>query len=342
MSTQPRTAAGSWGLRATVALVVSATALWFAFRGIDGAELYEQLENTRWEIWGLYILSQLAVHLVRVVRWGLLVRPLGDVSWRTVFVAGSLGLPATFFLPLRLGEFVRPAMMGRTPVGFAGGFASVVVERTADGLLNVLLFFAILGTLPEDALAPEVRRLSWVALAFFSGGVVALAFGYFAREVFLKAVKRGLRVVSVGFADRATATLRLFLEGLVALASPSRLLGFVGLTALYWVINGAATWALAESYSGELPLIAGPFAVSVVVFAIMIPAGPAFAGTLEVGFRLGLRPFGVAAGPAAAVALAAHAMQILTFALIAGVGFLSAAPGSLQGLTRRGTAERER
>ena len=120
----------------------------------------------------------------------------------------------------------------------------------------------------------------------------------------------------------------MFLEGLRPLYQPSRLLLFVLLTAVYWGINGLTTTMLAQSYGIDVPLIAGPFAVVIVVFAVTLPAGPAFAGTLQVGFLMGLKPFGVSAADAALVAVAIHMVQIVTQALILGLGFLTADPAA--------------
>ena len=56
----------------------------------------------------------------------------------------------------------------------------------------------------------------------------------------------------------------------------------------------------------------------------MIPAGPAFAGTMEAGFRLGLTPYGVTSSEAAVVAIAAHALHLILMAAFAGAGMMVA------------------
>lgn len=311
--------------RAGLALLLSGGLLAWSFSDVDLEELSHRLAATDWGICGVFLAAQLVMHGIRVVRWGLLVKPLGPISNRAIFAAASVGLPATFFLPLRLGEFVRPVMATRSGLGFTATFASVVVERVMDGLVNVGLFFTLLALIPSDV-APEVRRFSWVALVLFGGGLVALGVGYFARETFLKVVGRLLRPVSETLADRVVGLLAAFLDGLSSMRSAGRLVGFVGLSLLFWGVNGWVTYLLAASYEPDLPFIAGPFAVTVVVFAIMIPAGPAFAGTMEAGFRVGLAPFGLSAGQAAAIAVVAHVLQIIAMAVIAGLGFATAPP----------------
>lgn len=313
-------------VRALVALLVSVGLLAWSFHDVNLADITEQLRTTSVSVCLTYVLAQFVIHVVRAVRWGLLVKPLGPISNRAIFAAASIGFPATFFLPLRLGEFARPAMAVRSGLSFTGTFASVVVERMADGLVNVGLFFTLLAVLPSDV-APEIRRFSWIALVFFGGGLVALGIGYWARSLFLKVTRRLLTPFGPGISDKVVGLLSTFLDGLQSVASPTRLLGFLALTLVYWAVNGWATYLVAAHYAPGLPFIAGPFMVTVIVFAIMIPAGPAFAGTLEAGVRLGLAPFGVGADQAAVVAIVTHVLMLFCMAAIAGLGFMTAPQG---------------
>ena len=313
-----------WLLRGLVALGLSVFAFGWAFRGVDLENVVERLSRSEPAVLLAFLGVQLVLHGVRVYRWGLLVRPLGRASWRSVFAAASVGFAATFFLPLRLGEFVRPAMIARSGVPFGGAAASVVVERVADGLFNLGLFFVLLRFVPSSAGADELTGFSTIALALFGGGLLALL-GIVAFRKPAYAVIRGtVGRLSEGLGGRLVALLDRFAEGILVLSSPGRVAGFFALTLVYWGANGWVTWLLAESYAPDVPLMAGPFSISVVVFAIMIPAGPAFAGTLEAGFRFGLAPFGVGAELAAVVALGLHALQLLQMALLAGVGLAAA------------------
>ena len=60
------------------------------------------------------------------------------------------------------------------------------------------------------------------------------------------------------------------------------------------------------------------------VFVVMIPAGPAFLGPFHAGFRLGLSPFGVPKAAFQVAAIVAHLIQVVVFAVIAGLGFMAA------------------
>ena len=184
--------------------------------------------------------------------------------------------------------------------------------------------------MPASAPVPDdLRVYASVALALFGGGLVVLILIVLMQRPAFALIERLLKPVAPGLTTRVLGLLGSFIDGLRALKSPGQIALFVLLTAAFWLINGYTAWMLAISYIPDLPSMSGPFAMSVVVFAIMIPAGPAFAGTLEAGFKFGLAPFGVAAGPAAAVALAYHAVQLVLMAMLAGVGFMLAEPGQV-------------
>jgi hypothetical protein len=217
--------------------------------------------------------------------------------------------------------------MSRAGVPLPGAVASVVVERVADGLANVGLFFVLLNVLPDSALVPsELKRLAFLPLAGFGGGLVFFAAAYVARARALSVMEKVLSRISSSFAARSVSLMATFLDGLVALGTPQRIIAFLLLTAFYWGMNGYATYLLATSYGVEIPLIAGPFDMTCVVFAVTVPAAPGFAGTLEAGFRAGMAPFRVSASDAALVALVAHALQLSLLALFGFIGLQVAEP----------------
>lgn len=316
-------------IQGTLALAASLGAFAWAVHGVDLDEVLKQLKGTDFSILIFFLVAQIPIHCVRVVRWALLVRPLGNISPRQIFAAASVGFPAAFFLPFRLGEFVRPVMLSRAGLPFAGVMASVVVERIADGVVNLILFFFFLTILPESAIIPpSLRTYSMLALIVFGGALVGLIVACLARRPALALVRRILTPISEPLAEKVLKLLSTFIDGVMVLRTPGRVAGFVTLSFVFWISNGLVTWVLAHSYIDTLPLIAGPFTMTIVVFAVMIPAGPAFAGTLEAGFKLGLAPFAVVSDSALVIAVAYHAVQIVMMASMAATGFLAAGRAS--------------
>ncbi len=316
-------------LKGVLALGVSAGALFWAFHDVDLGHVLGKLSETSLALAGFYLLSQLFCHGVRVLRWYLLLQPLGPIRFRGAFAAASIGFPATFFLPFRLGELVRPALAARAGVPLGGAVATVVVERLIDGLVNVALFFGCLSLLPQ-ALSAETQQYALIAGIGFGGALLLLIAAAVAKGPAVRIAERILSVTPEAFKNRILGLFVGFLDGLRGFRSAGQAVGFLLLTAAYWLINGLSTWLLAASYVPDLPVLAGPFAISVVVFAISVPAGPGFAGTMEAGFRLGMAPFGVGSAAAAVVAVAVHALTILSMAALGGLGLLAAESGQRQ------------
>jgi uncharacterized membrane protein YbhN (UPF0104 family) len=200
-----------------------------------------------------------------------------------------------------------------------------------DGLFNVGWFFLLLGLLPSSAsIDPRLRSGAIVMLALFGGGLLFLVAAYLAKERVLGPLERMLGRFSPSFARRIVALVATFLEGLVAIGGFSKILLFFVYTALYWGINGLTTYVLTTGYGVNVPLIAGPFSVACVVFAVTIPGAPGFAGTLEAGYRVGMAPFGVSPSDAALVAIVSHVLTLVLLALYVAFGFQIAEVGQRQ------------
>lgn len=84
-------------VKAVVAIAISALALWWSFRGVDTDALLADLAQSSGPKLAGYFVAQLVCHLIRVVRWAIVLSPLATVSFRSVFAAASLGFPASFF-----------------------------------------------------------------------------------------------------------------------------------------------------------------------------------------------------------------------------------------------------
>ena len=322
-------------IQAVVAVLVSILALWWVFKETDISEMQENLAKS--SIWTVVVfgLGQLFFHIFRIVRWGMYIRPLGpEVSNRAIFAAANIGIASTFFLPFRLGEFIRPTLINRAGVRFGAAVASIVVERIADGLCSVGMFFIFFSFVPESSPIPaELTQLSTGAAIAFGGGLVFLILAAVWRGPVLGLTKLILERISPSLAERVVGLISTFLDGLAALGSPWRAFLYIALTIGYWSGSGLLIWLLAANYQPELPVVSGLFTISVLVFAVMIPAGPAFAGTFELGFKFGFGAFGLDPSSIIVIAVIAHVVQLLSMGIFLCAGIIAAEPNqSLGGL----------
>ena len=311
-----------------IAVIVSVLAFWWVFQETDTEKMRANLEQSSLLAVLTFLLGHLVLHVFRVLRWAMYIRHLRpETSNRAIFAAANIGIAATFLLPLRLGEFVRPTLIQRSGVRFGSAIASIVVERIADGLCSVGMFFIFFSFVPDSAPIPdELTQLSVGAAIAFGGGLIFLIAAAIAREPVLGLTQNVLQRISPHLAQRIVHLIRTFLDGLAALGSPWRAAVYILLTIIYWGGSGFLIWLLAASYQPELPVVSGLFTISVLIFAIMIPAGPAFAGTFEVGFKLGFGAFGLEPTSTIVIAVVAHVTQLLAMGIFILTGIMLAEP----------------
>ncbi|HEV7734034.1 MAG TPA: lysylphosphatidylglycerol synthase transmembrane domain-containing protein, partial [Candidatus Binatia bacterium] len=100
-------------IRLTLGIAVSLACLYLATRGTDWALVGGVLAGAR----PGWVLAEVAACIlaigIRAQRWQVMLEPVARVSFRETFSATAIGFGATAVLPLRIGEIVRPALLGR-------------------------------------------------------------------------------------------------------------------------------------------------------------------------------------------------------------------------------------
>lgn len=329
----PPTRQSVW-LRWTVGLALGAFFTWFslrhwpvdrllagelAFENYHGTWRIEVLQPGMGAVWsldvgvlGTYCLMLTAIHWLRVLRWRPLLEPYAHVPLRALNRTGAIGFMAVFLLPLRLGEFARPMLLARTDadhkaVPFGAGLGTIALERILDGLMVAALLFVVLFEVHPLTLAryPEVRIGAWVALGVFAGALGGLLAMWVARDFTTRWTRRIVGVVSLGLADKLLGLVASFLDGLAVLKSPLHAVQFIGLTVVYWGVNGLGIWLFARGFGVQMPVVAAYAMMSCVVVGMMVPNGPANAGTFWYFLLL----------PAGLYGVDDHATRTVAFAL---------------------------
>ena len=138
-------------VRLTIMVLISAGALYLAFRNVDLRSLLDELENTN----VLFILAGVLLlflsHLVRAWRWTIIVRPMKE---KTSVLIGFKAIMAAYamnnIIP-RSGELVRPYIFARhEKVFMSGTIATILVERVTDLISNVLFIIIALIIFPRE------------------------------------------------------------------------------------------------------------------------------------------------------------------------------------------------
>ncbi len=231
--------------------------LYYAFRNVDFAHLREGFRNVNYYWISVSLLIALLSHMLRAIRWGYLMEPLGSKPrFANLFSAVMFGYLANLALP-RLGEVAKCGSIRKTDgIRFESLVGTVVVERVADLLMlliatvTVILFKLdtfgsyiyqkIVHPIQQKALNIEGYKLI-IVIAIFMAFLLGIRFVI--RSDFL-----GERING-----RLKAGVKGVLDGLKTIYNTPKVLGFILLSVLIWVGYWFMTWALLYS----TPITAG-------------------------------------------------------------------------------------
>ncbi len=341
-------------LRTLIGCAISGFFIWLTLRGKDVGAIWASTRSADYSVLLPYIGVLLLIHLLRTLRWGILLEGLGTVRFARLNRAAAMGAMALVTLPFRLGELARPYLIsergqpagpGETPIRMSAATATIVIERIADGLTTSgILIISLLLTVGQGAETPEVQALRTgsylIATAFGTAGISLLILHWQGARA-VRLVRRLIGIVSESLADKIVASLESFLGGVGDLPRPGRLVLFLLLTFAYWGVNGAGMALLAQGFGIHLTLVQAYAVLGVLVIGVMIPAGPGMVGTFQFFLVLGLGlfiPKEQAADSGMAYANVLWAVQFGQQVLL-GLIFFVIRPASLQALSPEAGSE---
>jgi uncharacterized protein (TIRG00374 family) len=309
------------GIRIGIGVAISGGALYLALPPRDEWSSVRDAFARVHYLYGipLALISVYSV-IIRCQRWRLLLRPLGRVPMLSLVSATAIGFLCNMVLPLRIGEVVRPVLLGRRarlPVSSVLG--SVLLERLLDMITILLLLAAVVVLVPVS----ETIRRSGVVFVVIAAAGLSLVIALQRRHpLALRLLGRVLARLPAAVRARAEAALHEFIDGLQGLGGGGALVR-IGLYSLYlWVVI-ASVFAVGIVACGlPVPLVSGSLVlVTVVAGAVSAPSAPGFIGTFQAGCVLAFTVFGVSRAEAIPYAFAVWAVQWLT-QVVLGVVFL--------------------
>lgn len=311
-------------IRLTVGILVSLGCLYLATRGTEWGQVGQAIVQARvgW-VTALFVASVLTVY-IRAQRWRVLLRPLGDVPLYPALSATAIGFGASSVLPFRLGEILRPALLGRQAgVGLSGALSSVVLERLFDMLLVIVCFLALsfVYRMPIG-----LRDSAWVLGGLAGLGFVVLLAMQRNRAFAERLIERILGYLPAGLARGLAPLGTSFLNGLGALADGWTVVVVLAYSAYLWAVIvltflfGILALDIGTSWS-LTHLVAASLTVMVIVAAaVFLPQAPGFVGTWQYGCVLALHTvFHVPKEIAVGYSLLTWVVQMLVNIVTAGV-----------------------
>ncbi|MEJ6701645.1 MAG: lysylphosphatidylglycerol synthase transmembrane domain-containing protein [Akkermansiaceae bacterium] len=282
---------------------------------LDWSVLLTELGKLNWAYVPLLILITLATFWVRALRWRHLLPDGSEISRVSLFEATLVGTTATFILPLRVGEVIRPWVLSRwQPVKFSAGFASIVVERAFDALtLLVLLGVAI----PQlESVPPIVSAGAKIVMVLAVAVLVVMITAYLGSAYLIRLGERMIMAI-LGekwpvLAERLVGMVEGFLKGLRGISSVKDLAWSIFWSTVLWGLLVALYQVGLLSFGVEASMWVGVTLCVMIALAVAAPGAPGFVGTFQLGCVVALALFDYPEEFGVAYSIVLHALQAAT------------------------------
>ena len=285
-------------------IFVSIFFVYLAVRQVDFSKSLRALETVRpgWLV--AATLVYLSSFPIRALRWRLILRVQKVLPLRELVAAVFVGYMANNILPARAGEVYRAHFLGRRAgISRSGVAASIVVERTFDGLILVCVILFVFVVLPqEDYLGGTALVTGLIFLALAAG----LLFYSLKTDRAHRAIERGLELLPRALREHLVGRLSSFLQGIRGISTVRELLEAGVYTVFVWVLDACAIALVVASFGVTLPPVGFVLVFALVALSTTLPSGPGFVGPFQYAFVLSLGSFAVSRETALAVSVVAQ------------------------------------
>jgi uncharacterized protein (TIRG00374 family) len=300
-------------------LALSALLVWLSIRGIDFRGVIDGFRTIRWG----YVLPSLAamffMQLMRSVRWGLILRPIGKVDQLSLFSVTSVGFLAIIAIPARLGELARPYLITRkSRIPMSSALGTIFVERVLDSLTVLIIAVIALFFTP---LPPWLVRSSALFLLATLAVFAVMILMVVRREATLRVLAPLIGRLPERYAGAVNRLIDHFIEGFRIVVDPTLLLSVALLSIVIWLVDVLAIYLLFLAFGLYLPVAAAFVLMIILIIGIAIPTAPGFIGNWHYFCILGLGLFGIPKTDALTFAIVYHALSI-GIIIVLGIIFL--------------------
>jgi len=309
--------------RYSISFIIAFGFLYFAFKGVKLSELWESLKGANyWWVASLIPLNIL-MQWVRAERWAHLLAPIkSPISKRSLFAGVMIGYAINNVLP-RVGEFVRPYIVGkREGISRTSVFGTVVVERILDFMSFYFIVCVVLFLYPHS-LDPFVNNADAVRPFFLIGSIAALIIFillFFKAEAFFRFLAKILFFIPQKHKEKVEGLLDKFYIGFAVAKLRDKFGVILFQSFLIWGLNALMMYV---AFFAFIPLIKSgmDFGASVVLLVIssiawILPA-PGAMGTYHSFLKIAMmRLYGIDETTALSYAIVTHEVGYLVVMVI--------------------------
>ena len=327
------------GWRGAIGIVLSAVALYFAFRGIAFGTVLTNVRHANPVLLLLSVVAATCTFPLRALRWRPILDPIApDLPFAPLFSATVIGMMINNVVPVRAGEVARAYALSRsTPrVSFPAAFASLAVDRVFDVIVVFGLMFV---AMVDPSFPPEARILGRSVSSYAMTGivlVVALVGAMYVVVLFparILGLYEGIaRRIAPRLEARGRTAVVAIIHGLSVLRTPGRFTAVLGWTVAHWLCNALAFWLAFRAFGITAPLSAALFLQGLIAIGVAAPQAPGFFGVWELFGQAGLGLYGVSGDLAVSWAISYHVLTYIPITVM-GAWYFARAGMSMGELT---------
>ena len=316
-------------VRTVLIVLLTFGLLWFFFRNADMPRVWAEMRRARPMLLVGAVLITGVTYVLRSLRWQYLLAPIGHVRFSTAFRTTVIGFAATFLLPARAGEVIRPYLLARQE-GLPGSaaFATIILERLLDlvTVVSLFAFFVLTADPASTAAAPAAMERVKV------GGLIAAAAGAFALAVAFVAAGHPERlgrwalsverVLPARLARIVASFVETFTQGLAVMRQPRRLLVSLALSIPLWLSIAAGIWLTSLAFHITFPFVGSFLVMTILVVGVAMPT-PGAVGGFHAAYQIAVQTFfGVPDDRAIGAAIVLHGVSFVPVTLL-GLAFMA-------------------
>ena len=260
---------------------------------------------------------------MRALRWQYLLAPIGPTHFSTAFQTTVMGFAASFLLPARAGEVLRPYLLARREqLPPTAAFATIILERLLD-LVTVLLLFGVFVVVVDPAtIAGDPALYARVK----AGGLAAAAASIAGLGVFFalaghperlgRWALKVERVLPPKLAQTVAAFVESFAQGLAVMRQPMRLLVSLGLSFPLWLSIAAGIWTTSRAFHMTFDYVGSFLVMTLLVVGVAMPT-PGQVGGFHAMYKIAVMTFfGVPEATAVGAAIVLHAVSFVPVTIL--------------------------
>ena len=292
--------------------------------------MWAELTSGRVDLLLAAVVTTMLTYALRALRWQYLLAGLGPTRFSVAFRATVIGFAASFLLPARAGEFLRPYVLAKNErLSVPAAFATVVLERVFD-MATVLVLFAVFLFTADPALArvgpgdvpgragraaSRRRRRRWSILGvfyFLAGHPEAI--GRWSAKV-----ERRLPGAARGAGRRAGPDVRRRAARRPAAAAAAA--GVRVVVPAVALASRVGIWLVSRAFRIDLPFVGAFLVMTLLVVGVAVPT-PGAIGGFHMFYQIGVMSFYHASkDKAVGAALVLHAVSFVPVTLL-GIVFM--------------------